>query len=165
MSAPRAAAGLRPAVAADAAFLAEMLAAAAFWRPDGPAGSVDDVLNEPALAHYVAGWPRPGDRGVIAEEGRPVGAAWLRLFPADDPGFGFVDAGTPELSIGVVRERRGRGVGSLLLGALIARARRDGLGAVSLSVEPDNPARRLYRRFGFEAVGGPGGAVTMLLRL
>jgi ribosomal protein S18 acetylase RimI-like enzyme len=142
-----------------------MLVAAAFWRPGAPIGSVRDVMNQPELAHYVTGWPQPGDRGVIAEEGRPIGAAWLRVFPEHDPGFGFVDAQTPEVSIGVVRERRGLGIGSLLLGALIAQARHDGLASVSLSVEPDNHAHRLYKRLGFETVGAVGGSLTMLLRL
>jgi ribosomal protein S18 acetylase RimI-like enzyme len=156
---------LRPAIAADGAFLTEMLVAAAFWRPGAPIGSIRDVMNQPELAHYVTGWPQPGDRGGIAEEGRPIGAAWFRFFPEHDPGFGFVDAQTPEVSIGVVRERRGLGIGSLLLGALIAQARHDGLASVSLSVEPDNHARRLYKRLGFETVGAVGGSLTMLLRL
>ena len=88
---------LRPAGPADAAFLADMVAAAAFWRLDGPTGTVEEVMAEPQLAHYVAGWPQPGDSGVIAEDTGPVGAAWLRYFPDSDPGFGFVDAATPEL--------------------------------------------------------------------
>ena len=66
---------LRPAVAADGPFLAEMLVGAAFWRPDGPNGSVSDVMDRPEFAHYVAGWPQPSDCGVIAEDERPVGAA------------------------------------------------------------------------------------------
>lgn len=142
-----------------------MVAAAAFWRPDGPAGSVRDVMDQPELAHYVGGWPQPGDRGVVAEDDRPVGAAWLRFLPESDPGYGFVDAETPEVSIGVVQHWRGRGVGSRLLGALIAQARGAGLTTLSLSVEPDKYARRLYERLGFQTVGGVGGSLTMLLRL
>ena len=119
----------------------------------------------PNSAHYVAGWPRPGDRGVVAEAGQPVGAAWLRTFSPEDPGYGFVEAAVPELSVGVVPGWRGRGVGTRLLEALLAQARAQGLAAVSLSVEPDNPALRLYERFGFVAVGDVGGSLTMLLRL
>jgi ribosomal protein S18 acetylase RimI-like enzyme len=39
--------------------------------------------------------------------------------------------------------------------------------AISLSVWPNNPAYRLYRRYGFEFVRAEagGGAVTMLKRL
>lgn len=142
-----------------------MLVAAAFWRPDDGPGSIQNVLERPELAHYVLGWPRPGDLGVIAEDGHPIGAAWLRFLPEHDPGYGFVDAATPELSVGVVPARRGQGVGSSLLEALVASAREHGLIRVSLSVEPDNRAQHLYERFGFQQVSTIGGALTMLLRL
>ena len=157
---------VRPAEAHDGDFLAEMLVAAAFWRPDGPSGSLTEVLREPQLAHYVAGWPRAGDLGVIAlDDQQPVGAAWVRLFPESDPGYGFVDDATPELSMGVARAWRGHGVGTRLLDALIAAAREEGLASVSLSVEPDNHARRLYERAGFRQVDEVSGSLTMLLRL
>ncbi|GAA3949413.1 N-acetyltransferase [Gordonia caeni] len=157
---------LRPARASDADFLAEMLVAASFWHPHGPRGSVAEVLGRPQLAHYVAGWPRPDDVGVIALHDRqPIGAAWLRTFPADDPGYGFVDAATPELAIGVTAEWRGQGVGDRLLGALITAAAEHGFAAVSLSVERQNPARRLYERHGFRRVGEESGSPTMLLLL
>ena len=155
---------LRPAGPGDAPFLAEMLAAAAFWRPDG-AGTVADALARPEIAHYVVGWPRSGDSGVVAEAARPVGAAWLRCFPEHDPGYGFVSALTPELAMGVLPQWRGRGIGTRLLDALVVQARRTGLRTVSLSVERDNPARRLYARSGFRTVDDTGGASTMLLRL
>lgn len=124
------------------------------------------VLSRPELAHYVAGWPSPGDLGVLAVDGQqPVGAAWLRLLPESDPGYGFVDAATPELSMGVVQAWRKRGVGRRLLDALVAAAREQGLASLSLSVEIDNYARRLYERVGFRQVGEVNGSVTMLLRL
>jgi GNAT superfamily N-acetyltransferase len=47
---------------------------------------------------------------VAEVRGTPVGAAWLRFFPAHDPGCGFIDERI-ELSIGVVEGWRGRGVG------------------------------------------------------
>ena len=157
---------IRLADASDADFLAAMLVAAAFWRIDGPRGSVTEVLSQPQLAHYVLDWPHPGDLGVIALDGeQPVGAAWLRLLPEDDPGYGFVDAATPELSMGVVPAWRGHGVGSRLLQVLIEVARERGLTSLSLSVEPDNYARRLYERVGFRHVDQAGGSLTMLLRL
>lgn len=142
-----------------------MLVAAFFWRPEAPTGTVDEVLGRPEIAHHVVGWPQPGDLGVVAESGQPVGAAWLRLLPESDPGYGFVDAQTPELSIGVLRSWRGQGVGLALLDALIASARGHGLSAMSLSVNPDNYARRLYERVGFHQVRTVDGSLTMLLRL
>lgn len=157
---------VRRAEASDADFLAEMLVAAAFWRRDESSASITEVLRQPQLAHYVAGWPRPGDLGVIAlDKQQSLGAAWARLLPESDPGYGFVDAATPELSMGVVRGWRGHGIGARLLDALIAAAREQELASLSLSVEPDNYARRLYERVGFRQVDVVSGSLTMLLRL
>jgi GNAT superfamily N-acetyltransferase len=153
---------VRAADAADAPFLLEMLVEAAFWRPEGPRGDAHEVLADPELAHYVSGWPRPGDLGVIAEDEEPVGAAWLRFFPGSEPGYGFVDDATPELGMGVRADHRGRGVGTKLLADLLSRARTAGIARVSLSVEPDNFARHLYEHAGFIPIGRTGGSVTML---
>ena len=98
--------------------------------------------------------------GVVAEDGPPVGAAWLRLLPEQDPGYGSVDEETPELSIGVVPTHRGRGIGSLLLEALIEASRGQRYAALSLSGEPDNPARRLYERHGFQVIDTVDGSLT-----
>ena len=154
---------LRPALAGDVEVLVEALALAADWRPGTVVRTAAEVLRDPALAHYVTGWPGPGERGVVATvEGTDVGAAWWRFLPADDPGYGFVSSDVPEVSVGVRQAHRGRGIGTALLRSLVAAATEDGLVALSLSVEPDNPAMELYRRLGFVEVGGAG---TMLLRL
>src|SRR5664280_1573698 len=122
-----------------AAFLTEMLVATACWRTGAKSLSVRDILNRArALRHRLA---TVGASGVIAADPGPIGAAWRRCFPAHDPGYGFVEAQIPELSIGVVRERRGLGVGFRLLGAVITQARREKRVAVSLSVEAEDPAR------------------------
>lgn len=156
---------VRAATAADLPFLRDMNYEAATWRP-GTRPAPETVLADPDVARYLSGWGRPGDAGVIGEdEGSPVGAAWLRLFPADDPAYGFVAADVPELSLAVVAEARGRGIGTRLLDALVETARAAGHRAVSLSVEPDNPALRLYERAGFSRVPNDGGAWTMLLEL
>ena len=165
----------RPADAGDGELLFALLLEAMNWSPDRTPFTVRDVLSRPELAHYVAGWPRPGDAGVVAVAGaaaavddgpeEPLGAAWWRHFPADDPGYGFVDPSIPEVSIAVVPERRGGGVGTVLLAALAAEAQRAGLAALSLSVELANPAVRLYERAGYRRVGDDGSAATMRLDL
>jgi ribosomal protein S18 acetylase RimI-like enzyme len=140
----------------DTAFLRDMLRHAYYWRWEEP------ELRDLPVSRYVEGWGRPGDRALILIEGfQPVAAAWYRLFTETHPGYGFVDEQTPELTIAVVPSRRGRGYGAELLTSLLAQAGEDGFAAISLSVEPDNPALALYERHGFEKVGERGGAWVM----
>jgi GNAT superfamily N-acetyltransferase len=143
---------LRPVGHGDVRFLRDLLRHAYHWRlnadPDLP------------VFRYVANWGRPGDAGVVAFDGRgSYGAAWYRLFPDDEPGFGHVDAQTPELTLAVVPSRRGHGIGGELLDALLAQARADGFQALSLSAEKDQTD--FYERHGFVPVGEDGAAVTM----
>ena len=92
--------------------------------------------------------------------------AWYRLLTEDAPGYGFVAPGVPELGIGVAEVFRGRRVGGALLEALLERARAEGFGALSLSVEDDNdPAARLYERYGFRRLFRVGDAWTMKAEL
>jgi len=139
---------LRPAVAADLAFLWECLAIAAH-EP-----SVERAAAIPAVTKYLLEWPREGDFGVIVEvAGAPVGAAWARLFdPAEKP-FVYVDERAPEIAVGVLSAHRGKGHGGALVSALadVAATRWAGL---CLSVREDNPAARLYERLGYRRIAG-----------
>lgn len=149
----------------DEHFLWEMLYHA-LYVPEGAAPIPRTVLAQPEIAHYVSEWGEPGDCGFIAVDAhtdRPIGAAWLRQFPADAPGYGFVDERTPELSVALLPGWRGRGIGSELLIALLAYADAR-YPAVSLSVDPANPARRLYERLGFQPVGANGASLVMVRR-
>ena len=156
---------IRPATAADLMFLEQMLAVAADWFSDTPR-SASEIISDPAVAHYIAGWQREDDVGVVAtEQALNLGAAWWRFFTADDAGYGFVDASIPEVSVAVMKPARRHGIGQQLLGALVEHAKGRALPALSLSVAPDNHAVRLYKRVGFEEVGTMGESLTMLLRL
>jgi ribosomal protein S18 acetylase RimI-like enzyme len=154
---------------ADPAFLAEMLYEAVNWLDDGAEERppMDAMLAVPQNARYVEDWGRAGDVAISALDRRdePVGAAWLRRFDSGAPGYGYVADDIPELAIGVYPEFRGQRVGTLLMGSLIARAERDHVRGISLSVHPDNPAKRLYARNGFEVVNDERGALVMLLIL
>jgi ribosomal protein S18 acetylase RimI-like enzyme len=134
-----------------------MLRHAYYWRVD----RVSET-GEPPVRRYVERWGRPGDTALIAiQDFQKVGAAWYRLFTEANAGYGYVDEETPELSIAIVPSRRGSGLGSELLDALLDRARADGYAAISLSVEEGSPAVGLYERHGFERVGDDDGGVTM----
>jgi GNAT superfamily N-acetyltransferase len=127
------------------------------------------TAQDAPFGKYLAVWGRPGDAGVVArlaDVGR-VGAAWYRLFPPERPGYGYVAPDTPELSIRLLAPYRGQGIGGALLRALIQLALQEGYGALSLSVNRENPARRLYVRHGFVDTGlsaPSNSSVTMINR-
>jgi ribosomal protein S18 acetylase RimI-like enzyme len=154
---------LRPLRREDEPILWEMLYHA-IHVPEGAAPPPREIVREPGLRHYVQGWGRVGDLGVLAEVGgMPVGAAWARLLTGDDRGYGYVDDATAELSIAVLPAYRGRGIGTRLLERLLDAARERGHD-LCLSVQADNAARRLYERMGFVTLAEEGGALTMVRR-
>jgi hypothetical protein len=88
---------IRDAVAGDGEFMADMLVEVVNWSPEWKPRSRGRVLSAPATRHYIAGWPRGTDLGVIAVAGgAPIGTAWLRFFTPDDHGFGYVAPDVPE---------------------------------------------------------------------
>jgi ribosomal protein S18 acetylase RimI-like enzyme len=87
------------------------------------------------------------------------------VFSPDEPGFGYIDEQTPEVAVAVVPSRRGRGIGSELLDALVNVAKEQGYGALSLSVEADGPAMHVFEKQGFERVEQADGSWTMRLNL
>lgn len=157
---------VREATAADTATLWSACLEAANWHGD-VRFTREQLMNRSELSHYVEGWPRPGDFGVVAEtgNGEAVGAAWCRMFAGDEAGYGFVAADIPELSIGVAPGHRGRGAGTALMSALITLGRFRGMRGISLSVEDGNRARVLYERLGFVRIGRNGASDTLLLQL
>jgi GNAT superfamily N-acetyltransferase len=65
----------------------------------------------------------------------------------------------------VVPSRRGRGIGSELLEALIGWAREQGYGALSLSVAEDTPAMHVFEKQGFQKVEQNDHSWTMRMNL
>jgi ribosomal protein S18 acetylase RimI-like enzyme len=147
---------IRPMQPDDEPFRWDMAWEAIAMNAEARAAGRDTVLALPHVRRNVVGMGRPGDAGVVAvtADGARLGAAWYRLFSAEEPGWGFIAVDVPELAIGVAAEARGRGIGGALLDALLALAREHGFRALSLAVDRQNPAaRRLYERKGFRDAG------------
>lgn len=121
------------------------------------------VDADPHLAAYYRSAPEFGT--VSTDQERPTGVVWATLFPPEAPGYGFVRAGVPELSVCVLPGYRGAGLGAELVGAAVAEARRRSLPALSLSVEEGNSARRLYERLGFAPALLAEDSGTLILEL
>jgi GNAT superfamily N-acetyltransferase len=114
-----------------------------------------DVKSRPEFGHYTQLVPARGDFGFLAEcADEVVGVVWALFLPADDPGYGFLDESTPEMSLWVRDDSRGRGVGTLLLRQLQEETKTRRISRLSLSVEADNYAKRLYASEGFTQVAG-----------
>ncbi len=147
---------LLPVTPDDEAFLWEMLAFAAAPLTARPLNDHDRL--------YLDGWGAAHDRGLVAwDDGRRLGAAWGRRLPEDRPGYGWVDATTPELAIAAVPEARGRGVGRALLAGWLDLEAAHGTPQVSLSVNLANErAVAVYRSLGFEEVEVRESAMTMV---
>jgi ribosomal protein S18 acetylase RimI-like enzyme len=145
----------------DEPFLWEILYQA-LYIPEGESALPREVIYLPELVRYVQNWGCKGDCGFLASDtatSQPVGAVWLRLLVGQNKGYGYVDDDTSELSIAVFPEHRGQGIGTQLLTQLFASV--CGQSSVSLSVSANNPAVRLYKRFGFEVVSRSAESLLM----
>jgi ribosomal protein S18 acetylase RimI-like enzyme len=156
----------RPIASTDEPFLWEMLYQA-LYVPEGSPPFPREILSQPEIRRYVENWGRADDLGFVAltqTTRQPIGAAWIRLLKGENHGYGYIDDYTPELTIAVVPVWRGRGIGTALLERVIEAAQ-SSYASISLSVSRDNPAIRLYRRLGFEALCFSGTSLTMRRRL
>jgi RimJ/RimL family protein N-acetyltransferase len=128
---------IRPARDDDRLPLAVLFAAVAEER--------DGIATEPPVdvEERAAGWQLEGT--LVASAGSEiVGSIHIEVSR-----FGF-----GEIGMAVMREWRGRGVGSALLAAAIEWAREAGLHKLSLGVFVHNEAAiALYRKFGFVEEG------------
>lgn len=147
---------LRSATIEDAAFIVEMARHACVIE-DWPLPDADSEDTQGLL-------PDSGDTIIVAEGemGVKVGAVWT--FSHDPPLLVDSDGvGLPEITIAVVPQMRGKGVGGTLLDELIVRCAGKHE-ALTLNVHVRNPAARLYQRKGFRSVGQGRGAFGVAMR-
>jgi ribosomal protein S18 acetylase RimI-like enzyme len=113
--------------------------------------TVNKMLSEiPKLAIYEEFYGFTSkDLGLYALiDNRLVGAVWIRRLNADHGSNGYIDDNTPILSIAVIPEFRGVGIGSIMMDQLFIEA-----GAlydyISVGVLSDSPVLHFYERHGF----------------
>ena len=142
---------IHPLTAADEPVLWEMLYQALRTSEDAPPR---DIVRQPEYARHVEGWGRAGDTGFVAYDAETkdelLGAVWFRLPPGQT---------MPELAFAVKSGHRKRGIGAALLTQLVKANPQNS--AVAISAPANNPAVRLYERFGFKIVEQSERAVKM----
>jgi GNAT superfamily N-acetyltransferase len=131
-----------------------MLFEAAYWSLDEERPKLEDGLARPDLVYLLADWGREGDTALIAvaEGGELAGATWYRFWGPEQRSYGYVAPEIPELAIAVQPAFRRRGIGHQLLEAILETAASWGIEKISLSVEIENPAVKLYLRHGFQPI-------------
>ena len=150
---------IRPLTASDQDLLWDMLYAALHTTEDAPSR---DILQRPEYARYVEGWGRAGDTGVVVSDktdGEVLGAVWYRVPMTESQGHSHESEPPPELAFAVKPGQRKRGLGAALLTQLVKANPHQS--AISIRSSTNNPAVRLYERFGFKIVDELGGIVTM----
>ena len=122
----------------------------AIFVPDGAEPQPKSILNCPELQVYIAGFgTNRHDKALIAEvDGNIVGAIWARIM--ND--YGHIDMDTPSLAMSILEKYRGMGIGTLLLAQMLFAEKTAGYTKLSLSVQKDNYAVKLYRKAGFTIV-------------
>jgi ribosomal protein S18 acetylase RimI-like enzyme len=143
---------IRQLTPADEPILWEMLYQA-LHTPEG--GPPPNAVKRPEFARYVDGWGRPDDAGFVAHDkdsGQLLGAVWMRRL-SDQPGA------APDLAFGVKPGLRRRGIGAALLTQLVTAYPEQS--TISIRASANNPAVRLYERFGFKIVKQGKRSVTM----
>jgi ribosomal protein S18 acetylase RimI-like enzyme len=148
---------IRPLTAADEPILWEMLYQALQTSEGAPPR---DIVRQPQFARHAEGWGRAGDTGFVAYDAKQkdemLGAVWLRLRKVEERDE--IKA-TPELAFAVKPGLRRRGIGAALLTQLVKATPQQS--TISISAPANNPAVRLYERFGFKVVEQSEGALTM----
>lgn len=122
----------------------------AIFVPEGEEAPERSVLEQPELQVYISDFgENESDCAVSATvDGKIIGTAWSRIM--ND--YGHLDDETPSLAIAVYKDYRGKGIGKELLSFLLSCMQEKGYKQVSLSVQKQNPAVRLYKKTGFITV-------------
>ena len=77
-----------------------------------------------------------------------VGAVWVRIM--ND--YGHVSDDMPSLAISLLPEYRGKGIGTALMRSMLEKVSKQGYNGISLSVQKQNYAAKMYRKLGFKTI-------------
>ncbi len=134
----------------------------AIYVPPGKEAPPQSITQHPELRIYVEGFGKKDDICRVATaEGQVIGAAWTRIIHD----YGHVSDDTPSLSISVLPQYRGLGIGRSLMEAILRALKEQGYEQVSLSVQKANFAVDLYLSVGFTVIQEKDDEYIMLCRL
>lgn len=121
----------------------------AIFIPEGIQPPPKSIIQQPELQIYVEDFGKKDDYCLVGEvDNKIIGAVWVRIM--ND--YGHIDNNTPSLAISLYKEFRGHGIGTVLLGSILSLLKSENYKKVSLSVQKENYAYRMYLKAGFEVV-------------
>lgn len=135
----------------------------AIFVPKGVEPPPKSVITCPELQVYIADFGNSQhDKALIAEvDDKIVGAIWARIM--ND--YGHIDKNTPSLAMSVLKGYRGMGIGTSLLTQMMSTEKAAGYAKLSLSVQKNNYAVKLYRKAGFTTVSETDEELIMIVNL
>ena len=135
----------------------------AIYVPQGAQKPHKSIVELPELKIYYENFGTKADDICLVAEtgGKLVGAVWTRII--DD--YAHIDENTPSLAIAVEEEYRSKGIGARLLREILRKLNETGFSAVSLSVQKENFAVKLYEKAGFKVVKQNGGELVIVKAL
>ena len=140
---------IRPLLSQEHSILREFLYLAIFLE-EANSNLPLNIVDEPSLIKYIKGFGKKDDICLVAEvNSEIIGAIWTRIFDSEHKGYGYYNDTTPELSMSVKEEFRGKQVGNILLSSIKELLKEQSYKQVSLSVSKNNFATNLYIKFGF----------------
>lgn len=122
----------------------------AIYIPSGTVPPSKSVIHCPELQIYITDFGESQhDQAVVAEvEGKIIGVAWARIM--ND--YGHIDDKIPSIAMSILKPYRGYGIGKSLLVHLILLEKGLGYEKLSLSVQKENFAVKMYEKAGFTII-------------
>jgi ribosomal protein S18 acetylase RimI-like enzyme len=122
----------------------------AIYIPEGITPPPFEIIKQPELQVYIERFgEQDGDICLVAEcDSIIVGAVWVRIM--ND--YGHVYDDMPSLAISLLPEYRNKGIGTALMKSMQEMVSKQGYKGISLSVQKQNYATKMYRRLGFNTI-------------
>ena len=139
----------------------------AIFLPEGAQPLPRDVIKMPEVYNYIDDFGnKNGDFCILATlYDKIIGGVWVRILADEIKGYGNIDPETPEFAISVSKEYRNLGIGTGLMLQMIDFLYNQEYKQVSLSVQKENYAVKMYKKLGFEVVRENKHDYIMVLKL
>lgn len=122
----------------------------AIFIPKGTKKPPRQIIKNEELQVYIKDFgTNKDDNCLVSEyENKIVGACWTRIM--ND--YGHIDNETPSFAISLYEEYRGEGIGTELMLKMLELLKQKRYKKVSLAVQKENYAVKLYKKVGFKIV-------------